>query len=146
MNLPVKRSTFRGLIVSDHIPLEDDEQIAFISWCEDRGLKLTAIPNNTYTKYKSVLARNTRLGLRAGFPDLVVLISPAQSQDGEGYFLCIEMKRTKLSKTSDEQKAWLAAINELGCLNVQSYVCKGADAAERIVRGYLKPELDRVQL
>ena len=130
--------------MSDFVPLEDDEQIAFVSWCEDRGLKLSAIPNSTYTPHHSVKARNRRLGLRPGFPDLVVLVSPKQSRDGEGYFLCIEMKRIKLSKTSDEQKAWHTAINELGTLNVQAYVCKGADAAERIVRGYLKPELDRV--
>lgn len=119
------------------VPLEDEEQVEFVQWCEDRGIRLTSVPNNTYTKFHSVKRRNQLLGLRAGFPDLVVLISPDQSKDGEGYFLCIEMKRQKGGTVSDVQKAWHSAINGLNDLHVQAYVAKGKDEAVRIVSGYL---------
>lgn len=120
-------------------PLEDDEQAQFVSWCEAQDLKLTAVPNSTYTNSHKQKAKNRRLGLRAGFPDLIVLISPHQSRDGEGYLLPIEMKRTKGGVVSDAQKTWLEAINGLGTHNVQAYVAKGAREAENIVRHYLKP-------
>lgn len=123
-------------------PLEDDEQIEFVSWCEDRGLKLTAVPNNTYTPHHSVKARNHRLGLRPGFPDLVVLIQPHQSKDGEGYFLAIEMKRQRGGTLSDTQRAWQEAITGLGCLNVQAYVCKGAQEAQTVVGHYLNDDVE----
>lgn len=100
--------------------LEDDEQIDFVTWLEDRGLKFTAIPNSTYTKYVSVKVRNKRLGLRRGFPDMIVLVRRHESKDGEGYLLTIEMKRERGGKESEDQKDWREALNGLGLLNVQS--------------------------
>lgn len=119
------------------IPLERDEQIELVQWCEDRGLKITAVPNSTFTKSWKQKNTNRLTGVRAGFPDLVVLISPEQSKDGEGYFLCIELKRQKGGALSDVQKSWQSAINGLGCPNVQAYVCKGATAAQTVIEHYL---------
>jgi hypothetical protein len=101
---------------------EDHEQMVFITYLEQRGLRFTAIPNNTYSPHISVKVRNKRMGLRAGFPDMVVVVP------GVG-LACVEMKRAKSppSATSPEQLEWIDALNT--CPGVEARVCKGADAA-----------------
>ena len=121
-------------------PLEDDEQADFISWLAHQGLKHTAIPNNTYTTSYNQKRKNKRLGLNPGFSDLVVLVSPEQSKDGEGYMLCIEMKRQRGGVQSEYQKGWERAINGLQSHNVQYYLAKGSEEAKNIVRHYLLNE------
>ena len=121
------------------VPTEDEEQQTFIDWLDLVGLKYTAVPNNTYTPHMAQKMKNRRLGLRKGFPDMIVLVDRDKSKDGEGYFLAIEMKRTKDSTTSPEQHAWIDAINALGSDNVVAYVCKGADAAINTVTHYIHP-------
>lgn len=119
------------------LPTEDAEQTAFVHWLEIEQLRFTAIPNGTYTKSWSQKAKNHRTGLRAGFPDLVVLIPPHRSIDGQGRFLCIEMKRRTGGKVSPEQRAWIEAINALDTSRVAAYVAKGAAEAIAIVSKYL---------
>lgn len=119
-------------------PLEEVEQSDFVVWLEHNQLKFTAVPNSTWTKSWNQKRKNNATGLRKGFPDMVVIISPAVSKDGEGYFLCVEMKRRRLSTLSVEQKEWRDAINGLNLPNVQSYVAKGSDEAITIVSHYLK--------
>lgn len=118
-------------------PLEFDEQRAFVEWLEVQGLKFTAIPNDTFTR--SWKQKNTKRleGVRAGFPDLVVLIPKNRSKDGEGYCLAIEMKRIKGGVVSKFQKEWIEAINELDN-NFRAYVAKGCSEAIEIVKHYLK--------
>ena len=129
---------------SNTSPLEDAEQTTFVRWLEDNDLKFTAVPNSTYTKFESQKRKNHRVGLRAGFPDMIVLIPPTKSIDGEGYFLNIEMKRLIGSSTSQEQKDWNAAINELNLANTVAYICKGSESAKNVVRHYLKDPVDNV--
>ena len=118
-------------------PLEDDEQADFVGYLARQGLKHSAIPNNTYTTSYNQKRKNKRLGLNPGFSDLVVLVSPEQSKDGEGYMLCIEMKRQRGGVQSDAQKGWERDINGLQCNNVQYYLAKGSEEAKNIVRHYL---------
>lgn len=120
------------------VPLEEVEQIEFVKSLEQNDLKFTAIPNNTYTKYMSQKVKNHRVGLRPGFTDMIVLVPPDRSIDGEGYFLCIEMKRRKGSVTSNEQKLWISGINGLGVNNIQAYICKGATEAKTVMKHYVK--------
>lgn len=121
------------------LPTEDTEQTVFVNWCEVMGLKLTAVPNSTWTSSWSQKAKNHRTGLRPGFPDLVVLIPPLRSIDGQGRFLCIEMKRQKRGVISPEQKSWIAAVNSLETTHVVAYVAKGAEEAKDIVSKHLQP-------
>ena len=123
--------------VDPYIPLEDEEQATFVQWLELQGLKFTAVPNSTYTTSWKQKSKNHRTGLRAGFPDLVVLIPPDASVTGEGYFLCIEMKRVKGGTVSKEQAAWRDSINGLDAQNVAAYVCKGAQEAIDLVTKHL---------
>ena len=128
------------------VPLEDEEQSAFVEWLEMLGLRFSSVPNSTFTKSWSQKAKNHRTGLRKGFPDLVVLIPPSRSVNGEGFFLCIEMKRRKGGVVSPEQHQWIDAINALDTPGVAAYVCHGAPQAIDLVKKHLKPMPEPVEL
>jgi hypothetical protein len=121
------------------VPLEDEEQIAFVQWLELVGLRFTSIPNATWTTSWKQKSKNYYTGLRAGFPDLVVLIPPTRAKDGLGHLLCIEMKRRQGGTVSAVQKDWIAALNGLSSDNVSAVVCKGAQEAIEHVNNLLKP-------
>lgn len=110
------------------MPLEDDEQVALVDYLELRGLKFTAIPNSTYTKSWQVKRRNTRLGLRPGLPDLLVILPNVG-------LVFIELKRQKRGVVSETQKEWIVALNTLP--GVEAHVCKGAKAAIDVIESLL---------
>ena len=118
-------------------PLEAAEQAMFVQWLEARGLRFTATAQSTYTTSHNQKRKNYQQGVRKGYPDLVVLIDPSKSKDGLGYYLNIEMKRLQGGVQSQEQKDWERAINGLGSPHVQYYLCKGADAAIKVVEHYI---------
>ena len=115
-----------------------EEQVALVQWLELQGLKFTAVPNSTYTKSWKQKAHNKATGVRAGFPDIIVLISPDQSVDGRGFLLALELKRIKGGTVSAEQKLWIKALNDLDTPHVASYIAKGAEQAIDIVGKHLK--------
>ena len=122
-------------MTSNLSPLESHEQITLVQWLEIKELKFTAIPNSTYTQHMSVKLRNMREGVRAGFPDLIVLIAPDQAKDGTGRMLCIEMKRIKGGVVSQVQKEWAKAINGLDIPNIESIIAHGsAEAIDYITK------------
>lgn len=92
---------------------------------EGKIMAFSHIPNETYTKSWSAKRRNKRLGVQKGFPDYVVVLN-----NGEVAF--IELKRTKKSVTSPEQKAWIEALNEKRTV---AKVCKGYLEAKRFLEG-----------
>lgn len=122
-------------------PLERDEQIALVQWLELHRLKFTSIPNSTYTTSHKQKSINHATGLRAGFPDIIVLVKPTQSHDGRGYMLAIEMKRQKGGVVSPEQRQWIAAINGLGCDQVESVVAHGAAEAIEYLISFVSPKM-----
>lgn len=109
------------------VPTEDMEQRAVVHYCDIRGIPRFRVPNETYTKSWSQKNRNKALGVSAGVPDLFCIVN--------GQLIAIEMKRTKGSVTSPEQKAWLEKLNDAG---IPAYVCKGADAAIAVIEQHLK--------
>lgn len=90
-------------------------------------IKYTAIPNGTYTPYKSQHNKNKATGLHKGFPDLFLIIN--------GVCITIEMKRASKSITSVEQKEWIEALNNAG---IPSFVCKGFEQAREVIDKYVK--------
>lgn len=110
-------------------PTEDQEQQVVVQYLEFKGHKFTAIPNSTYTKSWKQKVKNTRTGLRAGFPDLVAIV--------DGTFIAIEMKRIKGGVLSKEQANWIEALNDSG---IDARVCKGAKQALAFIKEY---EYDR---
>ena len=121
------------------VPLEDEEQITFVQWLELVGLRFTSIPNSTFTTSWKQKSKNHYTGLRAGFPDLIVLVPPHRARDGFGHLLCIEMKRRQGGTVSAVQKEWIAALNGLDSANVEAVVAKGANEAIDYVNTVMKP-------
>lgn len=105
------------------IPTEDVEQMAFVHWLLLKGYTFTAIPNSTYTKSWKQKVHNRDMGLRAGFPDLVIV--------AEGKFMCVEMKRTIGGTLSPAQKIWIEALKNAG---IPVTVAKGAEEAIAFVQ------------
>lgn len=114
------------------IPTEYQEQVTFVQWLELKGLPFTAIPNSTYTTSMKQKVQNKRMGLRAGLPDLLIVLPHSA-------LVFIEMKRTKGGIVSSYQKQWIETLNTVP--NVQAYVAKGADQAIEIVERLLNKSL-----
>lgn len=122
---------------------EHQEAIAFHQWLQVKGLRHTAIPNETGSspEAKRRAIRMKRQGTSRGVPDYLILIPPSKSKDGEGYCLFIELKVVKGGVVSKEQKVWHESINALETPQVQAYVAKGSAEAINIVEHYIKPGL-----
>lgn len=107
------------------IPTEEVEQRIVIEYLQLKGHKFTAIPNETghTPEAKRRAIRMKRAGVRKGFPDLIAIV--------DGNFIAIEMKRTKGSTTSPEQKEWIEALQEAG---IEARICKGADEAIKFIK------------
>lgn len=104
---------------------EYEEQCAVIKYLELIGAKFSAIPNSTYTTSWSQKAKNKASGLRAGLPDLFIIV-------GKKAFF-IEMKRKSGGVVSKEQKEWIKTINDAG---IPAYVCAGFDEAVKVINLY----------
>lgn len=74
-------------------------------------------------------ARMREEGLRRGVPDICLPVAR-----GGFHALYIELKRTKVSKVSDEQRAWIAALTAEGN---RAVICYGFDEARREIVNYL---------
>lgn len=109
------------------IPTEEVEQRNFVQWLDIKGYRYTAIPNSTYTKSWKQKRKNHDMGLRAGFPDMVIIAN--------GVFMCVELKRTKGGTLSVSQREWIEAIKATG---VPVAVCKGAEEAITFVTATAK--------
>lgn len=96
------------------MPTEDDEQTALVRYLRLRNIPHFRVPNETYTKSWKQRAKNKRLGVQPGIPDLFVLVA--------GRVLAIEMKRQKGSTTTPAQRNWLILLNKHG---IDGRVCKG---------------------
>lgn len=123
----------------EQVPLEQDEQIAFVQWCRLKGIIVHHSGNEISGSTKALKIRAIkmkRMGTSKGFPDLLVFV-PIKGATGEvdSYQpLAIEMKRQKYSTTSKEQKEWLEILEMAG---IPSRVCKGAGEAIEFVENML---------
>lgn len=68
-------------------------------------------------------------GVKAGVPDVFLPVPR-----GEFHGLFIEMKRREGGKVSQEQKTWIADLQEQG---YKAAVCKGWEAAAAVIEEYL---------
>lgn len=127
-------------------PTEDQEQEAFVQWLRLKGYPHFRVPNETYTRSWSQKAKNKKLGVSSGVPDLFVavpfppphLIIAHKDRDDEvrnKTLVAIEMKRKKGGVTLENQKKWIKTLNEAG---VQTVVCKGCDAAIEFIESITK--------
>lgn len=112
------------------IPYEEQEQIAVVDWLEAHQYQFTAIPNSTYTKSWKQKQKNTRMGLRAGLPDLLIILPESKG------LLFIEMKRREGGKVKEHQKEWIDALNKIE--GVEAVVAEGYDQAIAKIEDLIK--------
>lgn len=113
------------------VPLEEDEQAAFISylhrlpepWCDT----YFAVPNDGRRGWNAQRLFK-KLGGRRGVPDLVI---PVAIKPYHGLY--IEFKRTKGSVTTDEQYWWKQKLTDQG---YKAEIVKGCEAAIIVLEGY----------
>jgi len=110
------------------IPLETDEQKVLVKYLILKKIFYFSVPNGSVLKGNSrqraiQMGKLKREGLISGTSDIVVLL-PTK-------ILFIEMKRTKGSSTSKEQKAFLEKVNLYPYAIGQ--VCKGAGEAMKFI-------------
>lgn len=117
--------------------LEKFEQMEFVSYCEANNITVIStqngfkMPKNAFNwaAYSKTLKK---MGLRAGFPDLIIL---AKNKSKTHEVLFIEMKRQKGGVVSPEQKEWIEALdNDNYCVGI----AKGCDSAINILNKYLE--------
>jgi hypothetical protein len=121
--------------MNEMIPLEHEEACTLADWMAWNGLKYSHIPNETYTKSYKQKMKNKLEGVMPGVPDYLIIIPAEKSKTNKAELIFIELKRKKHSRTSEEQKEWIEAINET-C--VDAHICKGADAAIEVIESYMK--------
>ncbi|MEB0078026.1 VRR-NUC domain-containing protein [Pseudomonas sp. CCI3.2] len=114
------------------VPTEHEEQKSLIKWFSLQypkfGNRLVAVPNGGQRNV-IVASKLKAEGVRAGFPDLMLLMPR-----GEFMGLMIEMKRVKGGSLQVEQAEWLDWLNKQGYMAV---ICKGAQAAQDTIKSYL---------
>ncbi|DAB06200.1 TPA: hypothetical protein CPT92_06905 [Candidatus Gastranaerophilales bacterium HUM_13] len=117
-------------------PLEKEEQIAFVAYCEANGICVVSTQNGfkmpkvafNYAAYSRTLKN---MGLSKGFPDLIIL---EKNKNKTHEVLFIEMKRQKGGKLHAEQEEWLRKLDDKDyCVGV----AKGCESAVRILQKYL---------
>lgn len=118
----------------ERVPLEAQEQEWLFRWAADMEFAapelalMYHIPNEG-KRSRSTGRRMRRQGLRKGVPDICLPVAR------KGYHaLYIELKRTKGSAVSDDQKGWIAALEAAGN---KAVVCKGWNAAADVIEEYL---------
>lgn len=107
---------------------EEQEQEIFVEYLEKNKLKFSALPLSTFTKSWAVKNRNKKMGVRAGVPDMMIIV--------KNKLVFIEMKRKKTGKISDYQKSWLEELNK--CEGVQAFVCYGYEESKKIIDNIIK--------
>ena len=115
-------------------PLEKDEQMLLFEWAEYASIThpelamMFAIPNGEYRPMRTAHSLHLQ-GVKAGVPDICLPIP----RGGYGA-LYIELKRKRGGVVSEQQRAWIAALNRVGN---KAVVCKGFDEAKQAIEEYL---------
>ncbi len=107
------------------VPAEYDEQVALVTWLQLAGIRFFAVPNGAYFQGRGRTWKTLeRAGASSGVPDLVLVdLAP-----DAGRPVAIEMKRTRDSRVSNEQKEWHRAMEERGWIVLVGF---GAGDAQR---------------
>jgi hypothetical protein len=110
-------------------PTESQEGEILVAYLRVRGLAFTHIANETGHSPEALrrAIRVKRQGTSRGFPDYIIALP------GIG-LLIIELKRQRGSVTSQEQKDWVAVLNE--CPGTAAHICKGGAAAIAVIESY----------
>lgn len=106
------------------VPSEAFEQLRLVAWLQSKKLRFTHVVGNASSKRAG--AKNKRMGMSPGFPDLIILVP--------GEILFVELKRRERGRVSAEQQEWIEALEACGG---RAQVCRGFEEAKRLVESYL---------
>ena len=112
----------------DIIPTEEQEQLALVQWLELHKIRYTHVPNEGKHKVQ-YRAKQKRLGVKPGVPDILIFDRPPLSPENVG--VAIELKRQKGGRVTPEQIAWLEDLKARGWAVA---VCQGAMEAIRVLQ------------
>lgn len=115
-------------------PLEDQEQMALVSWLKMKGIRHFSIPNGGL-RNKVIAGKLKAQGVVPGVPDLTIWPPPNCPSMP---VLFIEMKRIKGGTVSEFQQEWL---DYFCTLEQQGYpfraaVCRGFDQARQFIESW----------
>lgn len=103
------------------IPTEEEEQIKLARYLDANGFIWFHTPNEGKHKVQ-YRAKQKKMGLKAGVPDVLIFDCPDERHNG----VAIELKRQKGGQIRDSQVQW---ITELGKRKWYAKVAHGADEA-----------------
>jgi len=108
------------------LPTEREEAKLLVAYLRIHGYTFHHSPNETGSspEARRRAIRMKQDGTSRGYPDYTIIVN--------GHLVFIELKRQKRSYASPEQKAWIAALNQIN--NVQAFVAHGAAEAISIVQ------------
>jgi hypothetical protein len=122
-SLPLKE---KKLLTSPD-PDEHEEQVAFVLWLRDKGIRHNATPNGGHRAAKTARGLKAE-GVVSGFPDITIW-----PEHGTGRpILYIEMKREMGGRPTSEQLEWLSYLD--GFADVRTRICHGAGQAIAFVK------------
>lgn len=110
----------------DDVPLEKDEQKAFVKWLKENNILHYANGlgiNFGAVDYKYLNSLKAQ-GWYVGIPDMTILT-------GNGKTAFVELKRLKGGRVSPEQEKWIKCLNDRG---YPSKVCKGCNEAIEFIK------------
>jgi hypothetical protein len=116
---------------------EYQEQCALVEYLEilkaqGKIVLFTALPNNVWTRSWNQKMKQTKEGLRKGFPDLCIIL---KDRFGDNRMVFIEMKRKKGGQVSPEQKEWNEVLNKI--IDTNAYICKGFEEAKKVIDKFI---------
>ena len=114
--------------MTEIIPTEEQEQLALVQWLELHKIRYTHVPNEGKHKVQ-YRAKQKRLGVKPGVPDILIFDRPPLSPENVG--VAIELKRQKGGRVTPEQTAWLEHLTARGWAVA---VCRGAMEAIRFLQ------------
>ena len=114
--------------MTEIIPTEEQEQLALVQWLELHKIRYTHVPNEGKHKVQ-YRAKQKRLGVKPGVPDILIFDRPPLSPENVG--VAIELKRQKGGRVTPEQIAWLEDLKARGWAVA---VCRGAMEAIRYLQ------------
>ena len=129
-----------GNRIASVVPLEEDEQMAFVQWCRFNKIVVHHSGNEIGGSTRALKARAIKMkkmGTSKGFPDLLLFIPIRGITNRIDTYqpAAIEMKRQKGSTTSPEQKEWLRILEKAG---IPGKICKGCEDAIKFINDLQK--------
>lgn len=118
-----------------YVPTESEEQQALFRWASWKRIQepelclLYHIPNEG-KRSKSQGSRLKREGLNKGMPDICLPVP-----HGKYSSLYIELKRSKGTTATKEQKEKIELLNKYGCY---ARVCRGWEEAAKVIEWYIE--------